>query len=100
VLDNLSVRKLREDHPSRVRHPQVHILFTPTHASWINQIEVWFSTLSRSVLKGASFRNVRQLMDAIEKFVAAYHQSAMPFEWTKMRVSQKTPQSKDVNLFK
>jgi transposase len=72
-----------------VRHPQVHILFTPTHASWINQIEAWFSILSRSALKGASFRNVRQLMEAIEKFLAAYHQSAMPLEWTKVRVSPK-----------
>jgi transposase len=100
VLDNLSVPKLREDHPWRVRHPQVHILFTPTHAPWINQIEAWFSILSRSVLKGASFRNVRQLMDAIEKFVAAYNQSTMLFEWTKVRVSPKTPRSKCADLVK
>jgi len=100
VLDNLSVHKLREDHPWRVRHPHVYFHFTPTHASWINQVEAWFSILSRSALKGASFKNVRQLIDAIEKFVAAYNQGAMPFAWTKVRVSQKTPQSKYANFFK
>lgn len=91
MLDNLSVHKLREDHPWRVRHPQVHFYFTPTHAAWINQVEAWFNILSRSALKGASFKNVRQLIDAIEKFIAVYNQSGMPFAWTKVRVSQKTP---------
>lgn len=98
VLDNLSVHKLKEDHPWRQKHPQVHFHFTPTHASWINQIEAWFSILSRGALKGASFRNVRSLSEAIERFIDAYNQDAMPFVWTKVRVSQKTPESKYANL--
>lgn len=98
ILDNLSVHKLKEDHAWRQKHPQVHFHFTPTHASWINQIEAWFSILSRGALKGASFRNVRSLSEAIERFIAAYNQDAMPFVWTKIRVSQKTPESKYANL--
>lgn len=98
VLDNLSVHKLKEEHPWRQKHLQVHFHFTPTHASWINQIEAWFSILSRGALKGSSFRNVRGLIDAIDRFILAYNQEAMPFAWTKIRVSQKTPQSKYANL--
>jgi transposase len=98
VLDNLSVHKLAENHPWRTKNPNVHFHFTPTHASWINQIEAWFSILSRQALKGASFTNVKSLIAAIEKFIVSHNQEAMPFVWTKIRVSQKTPQSKYADL--
>lgn len=78
--------------------PSVHFHFTPIHASWLNQIEAWFSILSRSALKGASFRNVRSLIEAIERFIAVHNQEAMPFVWTKIRVNQKTPESKYADL--
>ena len=54
ILDNLSVHKLKPDHPWIKRHPTVRFHFTPTHASWLNQIEVWFSILSRAALKEKS----------------------------------------------
>lgn len=98
VLDNLSVHKLKEDHPWRVKNSHVSFHFTPTHASWINQIEAWFSILSRSALKGASFRSVKEVIAAIEKFVKVYNERATPFEWTKVRVAQKTPESKYANI--
>jgi transposase len=98
VLDNLSVHKLREDHPWRQKHPRVHFHFTPTHASWLNQVEAWFSILSRGALKGASFRHVKSLIAAIEAFVAAYNERATPFAWTKVRVNRKTPSSKYADL--
>ena len=98
ILDNLSVHKLKSDHHWIKRHPHVHFHFTPTHASWLNQIEVWFSILSRAALKGASFRSVRQLVDAIESFLQAYNETAAPFEWTKIRVSKKSPESKYANI--
>lgn len=98
VLDNLSVHKLKEDHPWRIKNPHVSFHFTPTHASWINQIEAWFSILSRSALKGASFRSVKEVVAAIESFVKIYNERAMPFEWTKVRVRQKTPESKYANI--
>jgi len=54
ILDNLNTHKPRRD-LWLARHPQVHFHFTPTHASWLNQVEVWFSVLTRSALRGASF---------------------------------------------
>jgi transposase len=98
ILDNLSVHKLKSDPHWVKRHPHVHFHFTPTHASWLNQIEVWFSILNRAALKGASFRSVKQLVDAIENFLQAYNETAAPFEWTKIRVSKKSPESKYANI--
>lgn len=86
VLDNLSTHKPKDDRWLR-RHPNVHLHFTPTHASWLNQIEIWFSILSRSALKGASFQSPRQLRQAIHRFIEAYNDTAAPFEWTKPTVT-------------
>lgn len=88
VLDNLSTHKPRYDAWLR-RHPSVHFHFTPTHASWLNQIEVWFSLLTRHALRGASFTSVAQLRHAIDEFVRAHNQKAAPFEWRKATVVPK-----------
>ena len=72
------------------RHPNVHFHFTPTYASWLNQVECWFSILSRRALKGASFTSPQGLRAAIDRFTQARNQEAAPFEWTK-RTIQPTP---------
>ena len=99
VLDNLSTHKPKEDHWLRA-HPRVRFHFTPTHASWLNQIEVWFSLLSRQALAHASFTNTAQLRQAIDDFIAAYNPKAHPFAWTKVRVRQKKFADKYANLTK
>src|SRR6516225_8607444 len=70
----------------RVAEP---IHFTPTRASWLNQIEIWFSVLSDKSLAGASFTSVAQLRAHIDAFVDTYNQHAKPFAWTKSKVHQK-----------
>lgn len=82
VLDNLNTHKPKVDR-WLARHPHVHFHFTPTRASWLNQIECWFSILSRRALHAASFTSVHQLRDAIDRFIAAYNRTAAPFEWRK-----------------
>src|SRR4030088_1248533 len=69
-------------------HPNVHFRFIPTHSSWLNQIECWFSILSRAALQGSSFTSVRMLVQTIEAFIASWNQNAAPFEWTKKEVHQ------------
>jgi hypothetical protein len=86
VLDNLNTHKPKEDRWLK-RHPHVHFHFTPTHASWLNQVECWFSILWRQALDGASFTSVRQVRQAMDKFVAAYNPSAAPFEWHKRTIT-------------
>ena len=61
VLDNLNTHKPKRDR-WLARHPNVHFHFTPTHASWLNQVEIWFSILAAPPLQGASF-TVAQLGD-------------------------------------
>jgi transposase len=85
VLDNLNTHKPKHDLWLR-RHPKVHFHYTPTHASWLNQVEVWFSILTRSVLRGLSATEPREVSDAIDRFTAARNEHPVPFEWTKQVV--------------
>ena len=85
ILDNLSTHKPKHDR-WLTRHKNVHFHFTPTHASWLNLIEIWFSILSRAALQGASFTSLRQLREAIDRFIEVYTETAAPFEWTKRQV--------------
>jgi len=84
VLDNYCIHK-RCDEWLR-DHPDVFFHYTPTSASWLNQVEIWFNIMTRKVLRGASFDNVKQLIEAIEKYIAAYNEYAEPFEWKKREV--------------
>ena len=82
VLDNLKTHKPKHDR-WLARHKNVYFHYIPTHASWLNQIEVWFSILSRRALRGASFTSVKQLREAIDDFISSYNEEAAPFEWKK-----------------
>jgi transposase len=82
ILDNLSTHKPKRDH-WLATHPEVHFHFTPTHASWLNQIECWFSILAGQSLSGASFAGVAQLRSHIDAFIERYNQTARPFALTK-----------------
>jgi transposase len=97
VLDNLSTHKPKHDR-WLARHPRVHLHFTPTHASWLNQIECWFSILSTGALKGASFTSPAQLRQAIDGFIGVYNETAEPFEWTKAEVHPVSPKRYIANL--
>ncbi len=82
VLDNLNTHKPKTDRWLS-RHRNVHFHYTPTYASWLNQVECWFSILTRQALQGGSFTSPLQLRKAIDQFVAVYNQTAVPFEWRK-----------------
>jgi transposase len=88
VLDNLKTHKPKRD-AWLTRHKNVHFHFTPTHASWLNQVEIWFSILARSTLAGASFTSVRQLRQAIDAFIDAYNPTATPFHWQQTKIHPK-----------
>jgi transposase len=92
ILDNLSTHKPKCDR-WLARHKNVQFHFTPTHASWLNQVEVWFSILSRQALAGSSFTSPKQVRQRIDDFVAAHNQKAHPFEWTKQVVFSRHPRS-------
>ena len=87
ILDNLSTHKKNEDWLKA--HPNVKFHFTPTSASWLNQVEVWFSILQGQSLSGASFTSLKQLQEHIDAYVNAYNDKAEPFVSTKKKVRQR-----------
>jgi hypothetical protein len=97
VLDNLKTHKPKRD-LWLARHKNVHFHFTPTHASWLNQVEIWFSILARSTLDGANFTSVHQLRQAIDAFIARYNQHAAPFQWRTAEVHPKHLASRITDL--
>jgi transposase len=97
ILDNLNIHKPKHDRWLQ-RHKNVYFHYTPTHASWLNQIEVWFSKLSRDALKGASFTSASQLRTAIDHYIKAHNENAKPFRWTKSVVKQSAPKARYADL--
>ncbi len=87
ILDNLSTHKKNEEWLEA--HPNVKFHFTPTSASWLNQVEVWFSILQGQSLSGASFTSLKQLEQHIDAYIKAYNVKAEPFVWTKKKVRQR-----------
>ncbi len=88
VLDNLNTHKPKNDRWLK-RHANVHFHFTPTRASWLTQVEIWFSILEGKSLRGASFTSVTELREHIDAFIEAYIENAKPFVWTKTKVHQR-----------
>ena len=84
IMDNHSIHKRHEAWQSR--HPNVFFHYTPTRASWLNMVEIWFGILTLKSLRGASFRDTGQLGSHIRAFVAAYNDQAHPFVWRKRKI--------------
>jgi len=85
ILDNLNIHKPKHDRWLS-RHPNVHFHYTPTHASWLNQVECWFSILWRQALRDLSANSVRDICRAIDTFTRVRNEKAEPFKWTKQVV--------------
>ena len=83
VLDNVSTHKTPEIAQWLGRHKRFHFHFTPTSASWMNQIETWFGILSRQAIRRGSFESVRAVSAVIERFTREWNEGATPFKWVK-----------------
>ena len=82
VVDNYATHK----HPSVKRwlaaHPRYQVHYTPTYASWLNQVEIWFNIITQKAIRRGTFKSVKALVEKIELFVAQYNRSAPPLSWT------------------
>jgi transposase len=96
ILDNLSTHKKND--AWLAAHPNVTFHFTPTSASWLNQVEIWFGIFQRKALRNASFGSVDQLARAIRDFTTAYNKNARPFVWRKREVKGAQLRNTIVNL--
>ena len=97
ILDNLSTHK-RNEHWLAKYEGRVIFHFTPTSASWLNLVEVWFGLLTRKALRGASFPSKTDLRNAIEAFIQATNNHPRPFVWRKREVNGAQLRNTIVNL--
>lgn len=82
ISDNLSTRTTDEVEQWLADHPRWRFVFTPKHASWLNQVEIFFSILARRLLKRGAFTGEDDLAQQMLAFVETYNQTARPFNWT------------------
>ena len=83
VLDNSSTHSTTEVERWLSRHKRVHFHFTPTSASWMNMVEIWFSILTSQQVRRGVYHDVPELIAAIEFYTEHYNERARPFVWTK-----------------
>jgi len=82
IVDNYATHKHVKVRSWLARHPRYHLHFTPTYASWLNQVERWFALITQRAIRRGSFTSVPQLVAKIDQFVAHYNRHARPFLWT------------------
>jgi transposase len=83
ILDNVSTHKTPDVRAWLELHPRITFHFTPTSASWLNQVETWFSVLSRQAIRRGSFASVKELIAMIDMFTASWNEGGTPFIWTR-----------------
>lgn len=83
ILDNLNTHKNEAARSWLAAHPQVTFHYTPTHASWANLVECFFSILTRQGLQQAVHRSGKELERFLQAYFAEYNQHCQPFVWTK-----------------
>jgi transposase len=83
VMDNYGTHKTPSIKAWLSGHPRFHVHFTPTSASWLNQVERWFSTLTTRYLRRGTHRSTRQLEDALKHYVKINNADPKPFVWAK-----------------
>lgn len=83
ILDNYATHKTPAVREWLRRHPRFYVHYTPTHSSWLNQVEAFFSILTERQLKRGSHHNVQELEKAINAFLAEHNSNPAPFRWTR-----------------
>ena len=82
IVDNYATHKHAKVKVWLARRPRYHIHFTPTYASWLNQVERWFGLITQKAIRRGSFSSVKELVRKIDQFVEHYNAHTRPFFWT------------------
>jgi len=92
ILDNYCTHKSATVARWLVRRPHWHLHFTPTHASWLNQVERFFAKITNESIRRGNFLSVGDLVDAIRGYLDAHNNDPKPFNWTASadRILEKT----------
>ena len=82
IVDNLSAHKTKAVQAFLDLHPNLHLHFTPTYASWLNQVELWFAKIERDLLARGIFTSLPDLARKIRRYIKRYNQDPKPIRWT------------------
>jgi transposase len=82
IADNLSAHKSKVVETFLAAHPTVHLHFTPTYSSWLNQVELWFGKIERDLLARGIFTSVKDLAKKITRYIRYYNKHPKPVRWT------------------
>lgn len=82
VVDNYATHKHAKIRNWLAARPRYHVHYTPTYASWLNQVETWFHIITQKAIRRGSFRSTKQLREKIDQFVKDYNSKSKPFMWT------------------
>ena len=82
VIDNYCTHKHGKVQRWLAARPRFHVHYTPTYASWLNQVEIWFNIITQRAIRRGTFRSVPDLVAKIDRFVHTYNPQAHPFAWT------------------
>jgi transposase len=82
IVDNLSAHKTKSVTAFLEQHPRVHLHFTPTYSSWLNQVELWFAKIERDLLARGIFRSLPDLARKIRRYITCYNKDPKPIRWT------------------
>src|SRR5438046_2336369 len=81
IADNLSAHKTKRVDEFLTAHANVHLHFTPTYSSWLNQVELWFAKIERDVIARGVFTSVPDLKRKLMRYIRQYNQQAKPVKW-------------------
>jgi len=82
IVDNYCTHKHAKVKRWLAARPRFHVHYTPTYASWLNQVEIWFNIITQRAIRRGTFKSVRDLVAKIEDFVRDYKRHCRPFTWT------------------
>jgi len=82
VVDNYATHKHEKVKRWLAARPRYHPHYTPTYASWLNQVEIWFNIITQRAIRRGTFRSVKELVAKINNFVSLYNAKSKPFMWT------------------
>ncbi|MBA3562961.1 MAG: IS630 family transposase [Gammaproteobacteria bacterium] len=82
VIDNYATHKHAKVKAWLAKRPRFHVHYTPTYASWLNQVERWFSLITQQAIRRGTFSSVKELIEKIRHFVEHYNSNSRPFVWT------------------
>src|SRR5215471_11219054 len=81
IADNLSAHKTQQVTEFLGRHPTVHLHFTPTYSSWLNQVELWFAKIERDVIARGVFTSVSNLRRKLMRYIRQYNKAPKTIRW-------------------